>query len=58
MVDDYFRSRDCVVDDDEWCHICQEVFALDTCFPRTMDAFVSFVDDVIVAVVQALVGVG
>ena len=28
VVDDYFRGRDCVVDDDEWCRVCQEVFAL------------------------------
>lgn len=28
MVNDYFRGRDYVVNDDEWCHVCQEVFAL------------------------------
>ncbi len=28
MVNDYFRGRDYVVDDDEWCRVCQEVFAL------------------------------
>ena len=59
VVDDYFWGRDCIVEDDEWCHICQEVVVLDAPFPRTMDAFMSFVYDVIVAAVQAaVVGIG
>jgi hypothetical protein len=51
MVNDFFWGRDCcVVDGYEWCQICQEVFALDAPFSQTMDAFVSFVDDVLVVV--------
>ncbi len=58
VVDDYFWGRDCAVDDDEWCRICWEVFALKDPFPQTIDASMSFMDDVIVAAMQALVGVG
>lgn len=40
------------------CRICWEVFAWDALFLQMMDAFVLFMDDVIVMMVQVLVGVG
>ena len=56
--DDYFRGRGCEMSVDEWACFCRRVLALEDPIPQTMDAFVSLVDETIISVVRAVVGVG
>ena len=56
--DNYFRGRGCEMSVDELACFCRRVLALEDPIPQTMDAFVSLVDETIISVVRAVVGVG
>ena len=58
QFNDYFRGRGCEMSGNEWACFCCRVLALDAPILQTLDAFVSLVDETIISVVRAVVGVG
>ena len=56
--DDYFWGKGCEMSVDEWACFCRRVMVLEDLIPQMMDALVSLVDEMIILVVRAVVGMG
>ena len=57
-VMDHLYGHDCAMDDQEWAVFCREVLLLGEPIPQTMEAIVKLVDEMVVFIVRAVVGVG